>query len=451
MKKFLIAALCFICAFTIACAPATTPDGRKSSDKDVTVSMAAWTTDKEYEFGFDYDDGYFSGNANVFNKDLAMISFGASLASSLKERSLDFFTTLGFDNIKPSDSYDVPPTANSIGYTLAHKKIADKNVIALAIRGFNYGSEWVSNVSVGLMGNHNGFEQSANTVSEGLLSYLSENEYDNLTLWITGYSRAGAVANVLADKILSGNEVDVLSGNVFVYTFEAPKALTEKREYQNVFNMVNSADMVAHLCPEEYGLYRCGTDVDIYSYEKLANLVKAFDSSIVLPKFNFNKPQNGSSEQEQFESPSEFIEYFITSLLKEMQGDDIVYDISTRENFHSNVEPTLLYTLNLVFSLKAATINAIVEDIKSMGFIALATLIYDENGIYNFLNPYIAADGVSYEPTELQAQTETIRKFILRDNYLTLGVVAASKDNLVYTVDMHFPVITYVLLADYCK
>ena len=52
-------------------------------------------------------------------------------------------------------------TPDTIGTAIAHKKINDHDVVAIAIRGEKYEQEWVSNFIAGLSGDANGFADAA--------------------------------------------------------------------------------------------------------------------------------------------------------------------------------------------------------------------------------------------------------------------------------------------------
>ena len=64
-------------------------------------------------------------------------------------------------------------------------------------------------------------------VYQDLQSYIDTYAKNKtLKLWINGYSRGGALSNVLSSLILKGDKVNVLQDDMFVYTFEAPASLT---------------------------------------------------------------------------------------------------------------------------------------------------------------------------------------------------------------------------------
>ena len=67
-----------------------------------------------------------------------------------------------------------------------------------AIRGSKYDSEWASNLTAGAQGDIQGFYDASEKVNDRLRDYLADNELTDVKLWITGYSRAGAVADLTA-------------------------------------------------------------------------------------------------------------------------------------------------------------------------------------------------------------------------------------------------------------
>lgn len=142
-------------------------------------------------------------NANDFNDFLAIASFCLAVSAETEQKLKDFYKDFEFDNVEThnatSVNYDDNKTIDSISYGLAHCKDQDFDVIAVAIRGGNYGAEWGSNFDLGATGDHAGFSSAAKKVYEGLKTYIDTNystAYDNksLKIWITGYSRAAAVS-----------------------------------------------------------------------------------------------------------------------------------------------------------------------------------------------------------------------------------------------------------------
>jgi hypothetical protein len=149
-----------------------------------------------------------------------------------------------------------------------------KPLICVVIRGTNGTlEEWQSNFDVGTTGdfgaiegwtnstNHKGFDITANRLNAILTDYLEENNLnnENYTLWITGHSRGGALANVLAAKRCD------MGDDVYAYTFAAPctttyETATTAPQYQCIFNIINDDDLVPQLPLTSWNFRRYGQD-----------------------------------------------------------------------------------------------------------------------------------------------------------------------------------------------
>lgn len=251
-------------------------------------------------------------DATVFNKHLAMVSLMQAIKTTNQRTITAFFESLGFDTITSKENYDDSSVMNTISFCFAHKTIGTDDIVAVALRGFGYGAEWGSNFMIGEHGDHEGFASAANSVYTALRTYITAHysaaEKDGrLKLWITGYSRGGAVADVLSYLILSDAEkaLSIAQKQVFVYTFNTPRALIKAHAiaYPNVYNCISAADLFTYIAPESYGLYRCGTDKvlflskkDDYTEQQRADgtivcttsidaALRAFDNGIMLPPF----------------------------------------------------------------------------------------------------------------------------------------------------------------------
>ena len=215
---------------------------------------------------FIYRDSYFVNASNVFNKDLAMFMFGASVSNDGTDKSSTYFTDLGFEKatVYPKAKADY----QGIYYTIAEKNITDYKLIVVSVRGVGYGAEWSGNFEVGNANNHTGFTKAKEIVLNGLKNYISSINYSgNYKIALTGYSRGGALANVLADSLLKMEDKLTANENVYAYTFNTPKGLLKENAvaYDNVFNIINEADIISLIAPEEYGFARCGRDINIYN------------------------------------------------------------------------------------------------------------------------------------------------------------------------------------------
>lgn len=160
------------------------------------------------------------------------------MASSTNATAIwDWMDYHGFENTGVSYNLDYSST-NTSGYQdqhvsemfVGHKQATygstTKNIICIVIRGTNGTlDEWQSNFDVGGAStphsewtaslNHMGFDITVNRLSSKLSAYMSANGLNssNSILWLTGHSRGGALANLLAAKrVNAGYEV-------FAYTF----------------------------------------------------------------------------------------------------------------------------------------------------------------------------------------------------------------------------------------
>ena len=231
---------------------------------------------------FTYSDSYFTKSGYEYHKDLAsatidfcQASMGASeddYAESNKNQ-IDYLDQCGFEEYEANEAFNKTPTEDSIGVGIAQKKIEDNGaeytLLAVGIRGAGYGGEWAGNLSIGTEGNHKGFEIAKEQVVEFLEYYIKKYDVSGkVKIWITGYSRAAATANLTAAELDMGN-VDlgnaVLSKNdLYAYTYEAPKGTTDENAHDAVFgnihNIVNPNDVVPTIAPEQWGFTRYGVD-----------------------------------------------------------------------------------------------------------------------------------------------------------------------------------------------
>ena len=409
------------------------------------TSMASIITNKTYEYPFIFKNSLFSQSATIFNGELAEYAFGLSLANQDIEHITSFLNDADFADIFNSDAY-LNTTEHSIGFTFAHRSIGEENLLVAAIRGFSYSREWNDNLTLGSSGNHVGFNNAAENVYTNLKIYASNNNINlaKTKILVSGYSRGGAVSNLLGTLIMSDLDIDYSEDNVYVYTFEAPApmALENVGNYHNIWNVINSGDLITKIPPKEYGLYRAGQDIDIYD-SNVNTLLKAFDRSLSIPDF-----KTGSN----YSSDAEYQQYFIEQLLE--YEDDVdanpKLSISTRDQFYNNAQEYISYVMGIFFNLKDETTKAISDDLNSKSLISLLVIIGSENGLYNYLLPFIQNDGAEYDDAALKTSLEFFRLS------LTTGALSpllqefmTNPDHLNRAIYMHAPEVNYVLLEHF--
>lgn len=214
-----------------------------------------------------YSDDYFAESGKQHNThlrtmslDLALTVFGSDNGHRQSENAEKLLSDIGFDtrSIYIADMNETP-TQDTLGTVISHKKTAYGDVIAVAVRGSGYGLEWLSNLTSGASGNAEGFYSASQLLIDRIRSYENRNGLKGAKLWITGYSRAGCVAE-LAGKYINEHpdEFGITDDDLYLYTFEAPAGSSEYREYENIHNVVNPNDFVTMIYPETWGLYHVG-------------------------------------------------------------------------------------------------------------------------------------------------------------------------------------------------
>lgn len=435
----------------------TTKKPTKSSEPthfecDVSVHMTAMVNENKKSSGYSISTRYiedsFNNPATTYSDDIKMMSFASSLVTESKDSAQEFFNTLGYE--RAADGGFDAITEDSVGYYIAHKTINDYEMLAISIRGFNYGKEWANNFKIGAEGNHAGFELRTNEIFDVLKPIIKSYDGKNLKLWAAGYSRGGAIANVLASKLLTSEEISVSKDNLYVYTFEAPACLSEANAvaYENVFNFVNPIDLVANVPPVAYGLKRCGID-KVIDYSNVDKKLKAFDSGAVLPAFTPRTPSFDGDAS--YNNEQELLDFIINTLLKDT--NDPVTTLHTREKFAENYQEAIGYVVALFITLPQATIDKIIAKLKTLGALDFFALLSDD-GLYNFLKPILIEDGIPFVDEELktnlgklntliQAKTSILMPFISTS---PMGIDEAAKNSLLRIIYMHSPETVYALL-----
>lgn len=242
------------------------------------------SVDAVYRYPFHYDEGWFLSDSTVYQHDLTRMSLRVAMAAgdirSLPgyentkgyENIQDLMETLGFSFSEAYTTYPVSQTKadyDNIGYSMGSKTITLANgeectLLLLAIRGHNYGAEWGGNFRMGSSGAlHQGFSAAANKVLDALSAYVSslgDGLKDNVKLWVTGYSRAAATANLVADAA-SGRIPGLSNKDIYGFCFACPQNTTDAdtNRGSNIINIVNPIDLVPKFAMSDWGFSRYGT------------------------------------------------------------------------------------------------------------------------------------------------------------------------------------------------
>ena len=249
-----------------------------------TIRFADGDLKQDRTVEYYYTDDYFKRSAAILNPHLRTMSYALCMACfpSTEAKNYDrvyrnaekLLTDLGFTDFEPNEDYKKKPTVDTLGMLLAHKVIEENgepySLIAMGLRGAGYGDEWASNLLLDKKGSAVGFNDCMHYADEFLCRYMEKIE-DKLCrkvkFWITGYSRVGGVSNLLGARIdRYARAYRTETGNIFVYTFEAPAPASkeDRRPYPSIHNTVNPHDIVPMLAPDVWGFKRYGVDDTVF-------------------------------------------------------------------------------------------------------------------------------------------------------------------------------------------
>ena len=280
--------------------------GRAVADGYYPVSFRSIYSQKDLTHAFYYSESFFEHTAMEYDHLLALMTFGLANAAINSYQSEDAvwkekdprrtadiaqaFCQLGFANTEYV-GYDqsVNALTDADGCALAQKTLQTngvrRTIFAIMLRPTYYGVEWADNLHTGDGPGHAGFIAAADRIWEDIRKYLDaagkKRDLGTIRVWLGGYSRGAAIANLLAAKIANAMP-EIPKENIYAYTFAAPAALTAadrpdlQQEYDNnhspdgslkpawdssnIFNLISSGDIVPRVLPTAWGCRRNGND-----------------------------------------------------------------------------------------------------------------------------------------------------------------------------------------------
>lgn len=286
MKKRIISLLlCLVLIVSLVPAAAAADTG---GTRTVAVRYASGhgENDHDYEATFTYSDELFTKSGYTYRQDLAEMSLGLAFAafSSKDSQYSDNYATgnrnfvsmakqCGFENIQSNKWMFQPAETDSIGINCASKTIRDNGgsytLIAVGVRGNNYHAEWGGNVRLDATGEHKGFALGRDQALDYLRSYIADTGISGrVKIWIAGYSRSAAVANMVSGALDNGYSlgegVSLSPHDLYCYCYETPMGTTKNqvqgRLYDNIQNIVNANDLVTYVPFDSWDFARYGVD-----------------------------------------------------------------------------------------------------------------------------------------------------------------------------------------------
>ena len=302
-----------------------------NTQNEFNVSFPSATNSKsDLQVVLNYsDDELFSAKSDTYNDDLGYASVCLASAAGNSNAEEDYANKgkniqaflgsegIGCEDVVLSEGYSAAPlTESNIAAAIGWKNISvvedgeSKNykLFAVGIRGIGYEAEWAGNLRVGSSGDHQGFVEARDSALGFILPYIRDHTVsgDNVKLWIAGYSRGGAVSNLVggwldswlkdsttivgetplvqyantynealmrntesASYDLSGRNLS--TGDIYCYCISAPQGVdmaniaANNRYCVGIHNLINPDDWIPQIGMSWWNFGRYGTDHDISS------------------------------------------------------------------------------------------------------------------------------------------------------------------------------------------
>jgi len=383
-----------------------------------------------FEADYFYSDEFFNGSSYDFKWDLARMSLCLSMSAfgrangnyynkddeeDCKEYNVrTLLRDIEFEDkyINTSLGYRDEPQTHSIGAVFGIKEItlSDNSkcmLVVIAVRGGGYEREWGGNFEIGLGEVHSGFAKAEELVLEAFDKYIDKHRKyllseissgKKLKLWITGYSRGSAVANLLGarfDDMSKSNGVimghyPIKVEDIYTYCFETPAPTKNKNAtneiYKNIFCIVNPNDFVPKFAPEAWKYRRYGETYFIPTPEDFAGDYLDLEKKMLEKFTQLNKNKNEKFKEEDYVIDDfEFIPIYgipaldIISYIKYNQYNkrqslflDKFINIVVKDIFKSQLNYNVYYQNSLInlltdFGAEKFTLNSLIAIYDGIG------------------------------------------------------------------------------------
>ena len=233
---------------------------------------STYTGGETFTDSFYYRNDWFQAKPSQANNALALLSMqliaaavdgtedgcGAALLQKLGFAERGF---VGFGTEDPEDC----------AYTWGKKTLGDCTLVVIAVQSYALDAAakekgWTQNFLVNgdmAEGEHFGLAGAAEKAIDGIAALGGDGK---VKYWITGHSRGGALADLIAAKLPAVlAERGAVNAGVYAYTFEAPAvaspALAAEADYSYIHNYVCSDDPVPMI--PVWGMVRYGVDHEL--------------------------------------------------------------------------------------------------------------------------------------------------------------------------------------------
>ena len=335
---------------------------------------------KTAKYTYDYDENWFFTPSTTYQHELtkmsiraAMAGYGVLDAPHSVDTNIKYLmagndkNSLEFTNYE--SSYPDPKT-NTIGYAIGSKNIKNSagetcSLLMVTVRGGGYMDEWGGNFDLGTKDEHQGFNEAALQVRDGIKKYVEKYKdklpYE-LKVWISGYSRGAATTNLVAKMLDDGAIEGLTRDNIYAFCFECPQNTTktqsyvESDKYKNIVSIVNSVDLVPKVAMSGFGFKRYGTVYQLPNIRALADygiarakMVKCYTDLIAYNKLALGARMYDWTEKEMknLYLPMQAVVYLTkeglaqASMMDKLM-DDLCDVAVNRENYYMRLQANMI-------------------------------------------------------------------------------------------------------------
>ncbi len=287
-------------------------------EKNIEVTMNSHFGGKEkveYKDTTKYSDYWFLEDSTTMNHDLAVASAmaaGASYSNKLDNTGTKitaFMEAAGYSNIQKNQYYSEGlKLADSMGLIIGKKQIKnwqneDYTLLAIFPRNAGYDAEWMGNFDLGSTKAHKGFMEARDEMLRFMKKYMTDNNISGkLKVWIPGYSRGGATANLLGGFLAEDNgyfaNVSLSYKDLFVYTIASPATIVSgltKKDMLSVSGPRGEGHKDTNVAAYTYNGNDAAIDLASNKYKCIHNFIAVGDYITKLPPQNWGFTRYGET------------------------------------------------------------------------------------------------------------------------------------------------------------
>ncbi|MCR5731735.1 MAG: hypothetical protein K6G51_02180 [Sphaerochaetaceae bacterium] len=381
-----------------------------------------------------YESDYFLEDACTFDKDLALLSSAIAFSSSSDNTATNLNDML-FEDIEQHINED---DINGSSYVIGHRKVGDYELVAFCFNTIGYTIEWAGNFILGDSGNHAGFEEAAENALSDLKTYLDNYcSQDNLKLWITGYSRTAAIADIIAVNIEDNDEIEIAQEDFYVYAFAPPMSVSSSGDYPYIHNIYLESDIIFAMPPADYGLSQPGVN------HKMTTTVDNLNECLhnyISSDLNMETFSSGSD----YSTPTEFLEYFVNKIVT-TTSDNSVASLESRSTYNSTIQPYIVHLAEVLMKEDGKGLDAL-KNYATNNKIVVLTWIFEDN-FYNSLSAILDDNNIEYDADVLKVACSLVPDFYATNQEL-FNIIISQLVNIKYICCCHFPEVYYSILKE---